>query len=346
MKTKTFQFLKYIGLFVAALAILYTFIWFKTVHKLETKIVAEISRLNKEGFNIRYNNIHCSGFPWRLQISFDNVKAQLPAPFNFSINLRGPLIAHTSVFKAHHFYLQIDDPFTLNATDQDDSELAYLNVGHLKLHVPYNQQEGFELFLTDVSHVSHQVATATIKAHRINAKQDSYQVSLQYDNLTLHHSDLIKLLDLSNIQQLNCQITIQYLDKEMTKLTTLQSLIQSLYDHESLITLDQLNLSCDHFKLGLTGTIAFDEQLQPIIALGSEITNIDYFLKLLVTHKLIHKSLRPLIASALHSLAEPKADNAQETETVHKIPITLQNQELSIMNFTLAKFPLIQWQDL
>jgi len=107
-----------------------------------------------------------------------------------------------------------------------------------------------------------------------------------------------------------------------------------------VIQLNQGHLHWDALDIQATGTLALDDQLQPLAALTAKITGQDSIIDAAVQAGNLRPSDAGLAKAVLGLISQPGADGQKQVT----LPISAQNQRLFLGPAAIARLPTIYWQ--
>lgn len=116
--------------------------------------------------------------------------------------------------------------------------------------------------------------------------------------------------------------------------------LTSWRDDGGTIDLHDLHLAWGGLTIAASGTVALDNDLQPIGALATEITGQDHVVDIAVATGGIRPRDASIAKTVLGLLAKPRPDG----EKAINLPLSLQDSRLYLGPATLAHLPRIRWQ--
>src|SRR5665213_1167262 len=108
-----------------------------------------------------------------------------------------------------------------------------------------------------------------------------------------------------------------------------------------VIQLNQGHLHWDALDIEATGTLALDDQLQPLAALTAKITGQDSILDAAVQAGNLRPSDAGLAKAVLGLISQPGADGQKQVT----LPISAQNQRLFLGPAAIARLPTLNWDE-
>jgi hypothetical protein len=114
-------------------------------------------------------------------------------------------------------------------------------------------------------------------------------------------------------------------------------------DTGGTVEVTELELRWGPLNIVAVGTMALDENLQPLAALTATITGFNETIDALTTTGTIQQSEADAAKTLLNLLAKPPSLLGGPPEIA--VPITVQNQRLSLGPVALMMLPLIEWPD-
>lgn len=119
---------------------------------------------------------------------------------------------------------------------------------------------------------------------------------------------------------------------------TLKETFQNWYDASGTVEIKELTLKWGALNMTSNGTLSLDENIQPIIALASEIKDMNAVLLTLVEKKIISQKSLTLAQILIGALSQ-----GGEEGTSQKFALTLQEGELSLGPVPIIRGLVIDW---
>lgn len=318
----------------------YTYLWFHAAEQLESLLLHNINILEKEGYLPSYDRIEVKGYPLKLEVRFTNPALQLPKLLPIKVSCAGLLIASASVWEPTRATLKTDHKlsFLFLGTESEEQDLA--SIENISLELP--------LVVTPSPTFVFELKGLTLRDWNVDHLQGKLLLDLleQKNNITITLKNLgfntqkMKLSLPSPIQNIAFDATF-IMPRRFEQ--SLKHLLQSWHEQEGMIDLNKFDITWSNIRIEGNGSLALDQELQPLAAFSAEIYGMDQFLTALVQEKIVHKNLAPIIKIALKPFAASKGTDKREI--YHKIAFSIQDRQLSIASIPVMKFDMINWNE-
>lgn len=313
----------------------YSFFWFEAADKLEKALLNEVENLQSKNYTVRYDQLHVSGFPFKLNVLLTNPFI-VYANDALGVSVEGDLICSADLFSPNKISfetqgmtkLKLPQPFwTLERFDaakvKGYFDVASRKYGTFEMHDV--KSNWVDLKLLKFGHLpvgSKGKESGFCDIEGLNFKELNFFKGMPNDLQKLH---------------------LAYSFKPFSLKGDVSEALKAWYDSEGTIDIDGFQLSWGPVQLDANGTLAVDENLQPLVAVATEIQGVDEMVHVLAENKVIHKNLVPTIKIALGFLKEKKTQGSSDEVMYHKVSITLQDRELSIASIPVLKIGNVDW---
>lgn len=318
----------------------YTFFWYNAADKLEAALFKEISRLEEKGYRFVYDSIYIKGFPFKISLEVSDPRFEWVGPLGLSAHLTGILKAKAYCWTPRLVTFSWKDPIEIKTTLLEEETLlkAVGGEGEFSLLLP---GQDFKVDLKEVTVLQNKIGSLSF-----SRKQDGPLKNKNGYAITAKKMELGTIVPPQfpdAIEEINLVFSVSHLFQEGE---SIEDIVKTWYTSEAMIDIENLTFKWGKIKIEGNGTISLDQSLQPLGVFAVEIYGLDNLLTTSGEAGLLQKNLIPLIRASLSLLKETKEiPNQQGKEIYHKVSITLQDQELSIGPFPIAKLPMINWSD-
>ncbi len=327
------------GLAVCILGVVsYTLTWFYLAEKLRDNVDTLVLNLRNNGYEVSYLALDLGGYPFKMAIvaqqpkisRADMFETWVDGEIRFTSSLWSPNTI-TSVAGGEHF-LVVHFPH--------DEQLRIKGEG-FKVNLGVLELKKFDLSY-DEAEVSianqQQMAAKKIKLTIEVVQPDKESPAVVDTTLSLQDfsAPFLKGNPLSEkIQNLQVQATLH---GELQG-DSLVNKLRSWYEANGTIDLARLTVGWGPLNLQAEGTVALDENLQPLAAFSASVEGVNNMLDAMVKTKFISKKAAKLAKLGISLIATPTNDKTQE----HRISVTIQDGQLSIGAVPITSIPKIKW---
>jgi hypothetical protein len=335
-------------LFVA----LYTAAWFYMAGKLEDHILTQIAILKNKGYDVQHDGVLIGGYPVAISAAVKN-------PHLTRVGILEAWVEGDMVFKAH-----IWNPYEATSVSSSPFYLAYGPQGHLLLEGQGMQmtlfpldRNHFEVTYEGMSLKHNDVEVLKVNETHIEVDQkgtEDMEVAQSLDfNIAIHdiEGSLLNNVTLGDqIDVLKAQGTLY----GKFAGNSLQEKLARWYHKAGTINFKSLFVQWGDLKLNIDGTMALDEQLQPLAALTVNVDGLDAVLDTMVQNKTLPPEaagISKLAMSLFAGGAKPKSMDEADADSSHvqkgvRLSLTVQNGHVSIGPLPLISLPRVDWKAL
>lgn len=339
MKRKIFTGLIVVGI----LSISYGFVWQRAARKFEQKIIHLLDNFKNHQCDIKYDRLVVVGFPFKLIAKLKNpvfIKDKVGLAL---IKVDGNIRAQTSVFGFKK----------LNFSTHGVTHISYnIKAANSPLTLVTHQIEGeIDLWrkgLNRVASITLGHVDMTLEKTHIMAEK------IVLENFQTHLPTHLKVqMTASNIMlglKLHAPFDqrIDYLGlrarfdlPDPIEIKNLSTLLDALAHQGGTFELEETDIQWGNLNVHGNGTLTLDTAKQPLVSMMITLQGLDLALAQLVDLKFI-KPYVPGIAQAV-LLPFKVAGTPIDKLSTYKIPLSLQEGQLSVASFSLLKLPKIDW---
>jgi hypothetical protein len=319
----------------------YTYLWFHAAEKLEDWLLESLNRMEQQGYLPAYDRIEIKGFPFKLEARFLNPIIQLPKPVALKISGPQLITATTSIWNPRLVTIKGKEKISFFLIGDQAEEYPLASIDQLQIRGELNSHfsQDYSVLLTGIqtpAWKAQEISFAFTNDHRAN---NANEISLNVINVNsitaLNNSSLPLTIE-------NISLTANYLMPIKMK-GNLVSTLKDWADHDGVIDLENFNITWGDIRLEGNGSMSLDQEMQPLAALSVKIYGIEPILNVMVKQHIIHKSIVAIIKTALSLLKE---NDGGQQEKYYKIPISIQDRELSLAGIPIKTFDPIIWGEI
>ncbi|MGI4852170.1 MAG: DUF2125 domain-containing protein [Janthinobacterium lividum] len=339
MKRKIF-----IGLIILGIAsITYGFVWKRAARKFEQKIVCLLEDLKNHQCDVKYDRLAIVGFPFKLMAKLKNpifIKDKVGLSL---IKVEGNIRAQASVFNfkklsfsthgVTHVSYQFNAPYPVLTltTQQLEGDIDLWRTG-------LNRAAKITLGHVDLTLGEQQVKAEKIVVENFQIKMPTH-LKTEMTASNIEHGFKLQAPFDQRIEHLGIRTRFDLEDQVDIK--NLGNLLEALAHQGGIFELEHSDLQWGKLKLQGIGTLTLDAVKQPLASTSVVIQGLEQVLTQLVDLKLI-KPYVPGIAMAVLSPFKVESVDASELP-IYKIPLSLQDGQVSVASFPLVKIPQVDW---
>jgi len=281
----------------------YSFFWFEAADKLEKEILNEVENLQSKNYTVRYDQLHVSGYPFQLKVMITNPYI-VYADDRLTASVEGDLVCSAHLFSLNKIAFEAQG-LTKLKLPEGFWTLEKLEVAQVKgdFDVISRKYGGFEM--RDVTSNWGDLKHLKFGHSPIDSKGKE---SGFCDIEGLNFKELTFFKGMPNDLK---KLHVTYSFKPFSLKGDLSEALQKWYDSEGTIDLDSLQVNWGPVLLDANGTVAVDENLQPMVAVATEIQGVDEMVHILSENKVIEKKLVPVVKLALGFLKEKKTQKVK-----------------------------------
>lgn len=319
----------------------YSYLWFRAAEKLEDWLLASLNRLEQQGYLPAYDRLEIKGFPFKLEARLLNPAILFPRPVALKISGSNLVTATTSIWSPSLVTINANEKLSLFMIGDEGEEYPLASVDQVQIRGELSllSSRNYSILLKEVQ-------TGIGKAQEISFVCFNNHDATNADEINLNVSDVTSISAINNI---NLPSTIEKISLNANFFIpnlrdgNLSTTLKDWSDHDGTIDLKSFSMTWGDIRLEGNGSLSLDQELQPLAALSVKLYGIDPVLNVMVQNNMIHKSIVPIIKTALSLLKE---NNGNHQENAYQIPISIQDRELSLAGIPIIKLDPINWSEI
>ena len=316
---------------VAVAATGYTMWWYRLAATLRQGLDQWTAAQTAIGWQVVTGNAKVDGFPFDLRLELPSPSVADPRgdhwdgpPVVVRLSPLRPDRPQLTASGRHAFVLAGRSPIVVSA-----------GAAIADLVVDGNGLGAADLHLADVTLGSAGVDRVEATLRRLAAEAADHTtptlaITLAIDRLTLSSLPLGRVVTQARVEAR----VLGKLDPGKSKAG-----LAAWRDDGGTIELDRLSVDWPPLALDGSGTLALDQELQPILASSCTIRGLFDAIDALVQAGMLRPKDGAITKLGLGLLSKPRADGVPQWVA----PVTVQNQRLSVGPFAILKVPLVQW---
>ncbi|MGB0935716.1 MAG: DUF2125 domain-containing protein [Alphaproteobacteria bacterium] len=316
---------------IGFIAIAYTSFWYHMAGNLQDRIAVEISKLEEQGYTVKYDSLSIAGFPFKFAVDLQNpsiekpdiVTSKIEGLARFSASLLAPNVVTCSA-EGEHTLTLLNDTLVIKGIGFEGDLPLFISWGDVDLfykNVAITASEKLALIADDF-----RVTHADLEGDA------EYQMTL----------DAAKV-ELPNIlEQPFTDIGLEFKFSGKHSGDTYQERLKTWAQSNGEIDITRMTIKYGDITFFSEGTFALDENLQPLAAFSLTVDGMDAFLNSLVEQKIINKQAVSFIKLGIGALAKLSGQDGDD----QKLALTLQNGTLSIGGIPVQDIQNIDWSKL
>lgn len=326
-----------VALTVAMFAVAYLLWWLQIARSVEAGLDQWAQQMTARGWTIQTGARATEGFPLTLRVRLESPAITDPSgnswqgpPLQFWVNPLTPTHPHLSAPGKHHLTLAGHPPAELNA-GRAELEITLVPSGQEQATLTLANVVLEDLSLGQLSlNVERLAAPAQPEIGNVPA---SLQLSLALSTLAFPDDPRLALGHVLDSAKLDARL--------LGPLPSgpLKEALPTWRGNGGAVEINGLSVDWHPVKLSAKGTLALDDQLQPLLASTLTIRGLFEAVDALSASGLIHPKQANILKIALGLMTRPAADGALELT----VPLTVQDQTVALGPANLAKIPIIVW---
>ena len=317
---------------------LWTAYWCGVSHILRDSVRERITELNQHGVEFNYGNLNVYGYPFWFEIRLENPSVMLKRNKNWKWRL--PIVvAKLRPWQRSKILLDLSGKHKFNGSRNFGVFArklgAVVHVGKQGILSTSFDAEGIKAKISEMRVLSVEKVTLKLNSTRDNGVQCAYTLCIHFKMNSLK-VPAAWAFPLGNVVS-NFRLSA-HLEGTVNPLNDLDGM--TLWrESGGVLELNTLDISHAALKVYGNGTFALDPDLQPIGSLALRLKGGLEAADSLIRRKLINKRQAMAIKLMLAALTTREAGQAAHI----KLPLTLQDRELTVGSFSLFKVPRIDW---
>jgi len=334
------RIVKWVGILVLAAIALHGLNWWLLSRQAELLLQVWLDERRAEGFEISHTQLSVGGYPFEVTLTAQTLEIKRSLP-------QGVWATNSEGITARS---KLMSPNVIKITTQSSDalwprfgriEAGKLEAGpaHIDLNIVDGQPKTVNLLIGDLLFTGANGRVATTETLDLKLKQPTLpavvEISIDARKTILPEQANSPL----GTSVARFQMTAQL--NGAVSPGTLRSILSEWQGNGG--TIEVGTLTFDHGPLSLTGngTLSLDQSLQPVGAFSAKVQGFRPTLSALTQQSLINERDAALASIVLGALAKPSPSNGKPTLD---LPITLQQQTLSVGPFNLMKLKAFIWE--
>ena len=334
---------EYIVRAVFLVVILYSAAWFVLATQMEKRLLHRLAAEQEHGVTITWKRHRTAGFPFEMRVLLrdfslaDKSGLTVSAP-NFSLGAALGDINDLTLRSPAGMFV------TVPAGQQRPALKAAISTVQGRIRLDASRLDTLSLTLDNVLLVgllpdARAVTTETLSVYLdrpedkpVNAMDPAGHLIVNADNTTLPDPAVPALGNAVRRVTLDA-----YLLGDLTGMD--QQAVKAWRDAGGTVNMEELSAEWGPLGIGLGGTLALDNDFQPLGSFSAKVTGFVPALDALVAERGINPDKASLIKAGLGLIARPEGDGDIPTLTV---PLTVQDRALYLASFKVVKLPEVR----
>ena len=333
-----------------SICIIYSAVWWVTSVVVKDNLNSQIDKLKNKGYKISYEEFDVSGFPFNFEITLKNPYVSRQVPEYLLFKTEGELCASLSWWS----YLTTDGALSLSSKGKAYLEytskpygLVKLSTENLSIKAGLEGEKLNRYLWLNFQRADFQSTSAHVYADniifqnfRVSDRDAPTRLKVTFE---AHQVDSGLKFSAPIDQKIKFIHLSGRLNLDQTLPRGIPALLNALSREGGVVEVEKADIDWGELVLNANGTLTLDELKQPVASFSATIRGLDKILDELAEQKVIKRGVAQIAKGILSALKESPVSTTELSS--HRIPLSLQNGEVSVATIPLFRVSPIRWPE-